>query len=291
MPTHVPALAFAAVLLGALLHAAWNVGVRGRGGDRRLDTARLVLGSALVALALLPWMRQPAGPAWPHLVLSALLHVAYFGLLAAAYSHARVAVGYPLMRGVAPVLVLLAAVALFDEALRPLRVLAVAAVALGVLCLGARLRPGEGRGAMFALANAVVIAAYTVNDAAGARLSGSPMAYALWSFALTAVPTLTWLLRRPGAGALLRAGAHESASRAGALRALALGVAGGACSTVSYALALWAMTRAPVGQVAALRETSMLFGVLLAWRLFGERPSRRGLLGVLLIAAGAAALG
>lgn len=290
MPDHVPAPAFAAVLLGALLHAVWNVGVRGQGGDRRLDTARLVLGSAVVAGLLLPWMRQPDAAAWPHLGLSALLHVAYFSLLAAAYARARVAVSYPLMRGVAPVLVLLAAIAVFGEALRALQALAVAAVALGVLLLGARLLPGEGAGALCALANALVIAAYTVNDARGARLSHAPMAYALWSFALTAPPTLLWLLRGQGAPALLRGHAREPIELPRALRGLARGLGGGLCSVASYALALWAMTRAPVGQVAALRETSMLFGVLLAWLALGERPPRRALVAVVCIAAGAAAL-
>ena len=290
VPDRVPALAFAAVVLGALLHACWNVSVRGGGGDRRLDTARLVFGSALCAVALLPWMRQPAPPAWPHLALSGALHVAYFGLLAAAYARARVAVSYPLMRGVAPVVVLLAAIGCFGEALHPAQAAAVATVACGVLLLRARLLPGEGRAVACALANSAVIAAYTLNDAKGARLSHAPMAYALWSFALTALPTMAWLLRDSGPRALLRP-RPEAAPQAGqALRLLLRGAGGGASSVASYALALWAMTRAPVGQVAALRETSMLFGVLLAWGLLGERPGRRALLAVLLIAAGAAAL-
>ncbi len=290
VPDHVPALAFAAVVLGALLHACWNVSVRGGGGDRRLDTARLVFGSALCALALLPWMRQPALPAWPHLALSGGLHVAYFALLAAAYARARVAVSYPLMRGVAPVVVVLAAIAWFGEALRPAQAAAVAAVAGGVLLLRARLLPGESRAVAYALANSAVIAAYTLNDAQGARLSHAPMAYALWSFALTALPTMAWLLRDSGPRALLRSRPDSAPHARQALRLLLRGVGGGASSVASYALALWAMTRAPVGQVAALRETSMLFGVLLAWALLGERPGRRALLAVLLIAAGAAAL-
>ena len=290
MPTHVPALAFAAVLLGALLHAGWNVAVRGHGGDRRLDTARLVLGSAVVAAALLPWMRQPAAPAWPHLALSALLHVGYFTLLAAAYARARVAVSYPLMRGVAPVVVVLAALWVFGEPLHAMQAAGVSAVALGVLLLRARLLPGEHGAVALALANSAVIAAYTLNDAAGARLSGAPMAYAMWSFALTALPTSCWLLRGSGPRALLRSLPGQAGDAATALRLLGRGLGSGASSVASYALALWAMTRAPVGQVAALRETAMLFGVLLAWAVLGERPAPRALVAVALIAAGAAAL-
>ena len=107
MQADFPTLAYLAVIGGALLHASWNVAIRS-GTDRRMETARLVAGGSVVALTVLPFMRQPALAAWPHLAITAILHVAYFGLLAAAYARARVAVSYPLMRGVAPLLVLVA---------------------------------------------------------------------------------------------------------------------------------------------------------------------------------------
>ncbi|MFZ5578163.1 EamA family transporter [Thiomonas bhubaneswarensis] len=289
MSSHIPPLAYFAVLAGALLHAGWNVAIRA-GADRRMETARLVVGGSLAALLVLPFLRQPAAAAWPHLLLTALLHVAYFGLLAAAYARARVAVSYPLMRGVAPVLVLVASIWLFSEPLRPLAVGGVAAVVLGVLLLRARLLPGEGGALRYALANAVVIAAYTLNDAAGARLSGAPMSYALWTFPLTALPTVWWLMRGRRLGTLLLPTPGQPASLRQSVRLLLRGMGGGASSLVSYALALWAMTVAPVGPVAALRETAMLFGLLLAWLFLGERPTRRGLLAVVCIALGAALL-
>lgn len=289
MHPEIPFLAYVAVLVGALLHASWNVAIRS-GADRRMDTARLVVGGSAAALLVLPFLRQPAPAAWPHLLLTAILHVAYFGLLAAAYARARVAVSYPLMRGVAPLLVLVAAIGLFGEPLHPLAVVGVGAVGVGVLLLRARLLPGEEEALGYALANAVVIAAYTLNDAAGARLSGAPMAYALWTYPLTALPTVGWLLRGRGLGALLQPAPGQSVTRGRSAVLLLRGMAGGASSLVSYALALWAMTVAPVGQVAALRETAMLFAVLLAWMFLGEHPSRRGIAAVVCIAAGAALL-
>jgi drug/metabolite transporter (DMT)-like permease len=130
---------------------------------------------------------------------------------------------------------------------------------------------------LFALGNAVVIAVYTINDALGARASGSPFAYTLWMFLLTALPGIAWLLRDrrlrlPRPGETLR------------------GLGGGGCTTGAYALTLWAMTHAPVAPVAALRETSMLFGIVLARLALGERPGWRGWAGTGLIAAGAAIL-
>ena len=284
MQTTIPLLAYVAVLLGAMLHASWNVAVR-RGQDRAFETALVVAGGAVVALLVLPFLRQPVAAAWPHLLLSALLHVAYFGLLAAAYARAGVAVTYPLMRGVAPLLVLLAAVWLFAEPLTPTAVLGVAAICAGVLLMRSRLRPGEGAATSFALANAVVIAAYTLNDAEGARLSGAPVAYALWIFPLTALPTLAWLLRA-------RAGAPSASDFFSHLHAAEVlrGLGGGASSLASYALALWAMTVAPVAPVAALRETAMLFGVVLARLVLHERAPARTWMAVLLMVAGAAAL-
>ncbi len=129
----------------------------------------------------------------------------------------------------------------------------------------------------FALANAVVIAAYTLNDAVGVRISQAPLAYALWLFPLSAAPTLLWLHR---ATPLRWPSAYE----------MARGLGGAGASIGAYALVLWAMTRAPVAPVAALRETGILFGVVLARTFLGERPGRRGWSGAVAIAAGAAIL-
>jgi drug/metabolite transporter (DMT)-like permease len=128
-----------------------------------------------------------------------------------------------------------------------------------------------------ALANAVVIAAYSLHDAVGAWLSAAPLTYTLWLFPLTAVPTLLWLHRR-------------AAQRWRTLREARRGLGGAGCAIGSYGLVLLAMTRAPVAPVAALRETSILFGVLLARLMLGERPGRWGWGGALAIAAGAAIL-
>jgi drug/metabolite transporter (DMT)-like permease len=294
MQADFPTLAYMAVIGGALLHASWNVAIRS-GTDRRMETARLVAGGSVVALTVLPFMRQPALAAWPHLAITAILHVAYFGLLAAAYARARVAVSYPLMRGVAPLLVLVAAVWLFQEPLTLPAVAGVGLVGLGVLLMRVRLLPGESSAVGYALLNAAVIAAYTLNDAAGARASGAPMAYALWTFPLTALPTLAWLLRRRGLDALLALDGPPPRGGAAprwraSLRPVLRGLGGGASSLGSYALALWAMTVAPVAQVAALRETAMLFGVLLAWIFLHERPHPHGWIALGLIAAGAVML-
>ena len=266
-----------AVLFAALLHAGWNIVVRA-GVDRRRETALVVAGAAVLACAALPFLALPPLATWRYLLTSAGLNAVYFVLIAEAYARGGVTLAYPLMRGVAPMLAALAAWGLIGEALPLAAWIGIATIGLGVGAL-ARPRgvPGEQAVVRLALANAVVIAAYTLNDAVGARLSGAPLAYTLWLFPLTAVPTLLWLHR-------------HAAPRRPTWREALRGLGGAGCAIGSYAIALWAMTRAPVAPVAALRETAILFGVLLARLVLGERPSRWGWGGALAIAAGAAIL-
>lgn len=267
------------VLLGAALHATWNALVKS-GADKLLDTALVVAGSAALAAMVLPFLPMPAPASWPMLLASGVIHLFYFALVAAAYRAGDMSLAYPLMRGTPPLLVAGLAALLLGETLQPMGWLGVALVCCGVLAMAVRRVARAHRATVgLALANAAVIATYTLVDGIGARLSGAPVAYTLWVFLLTAVfflPFVAW--RRPGGLA-----AH--------LRARwRIGLGAGACTLGSYALALWAMTQAPIAAVAALRETSILFGIALAALLLRERPTPARLAGAGLIAAGAAAL-
>ena len=240
--------------------------------------ALVVAGAAVIAVAALPFLSQPSRAAWPFLAVSAALHVVYFALIAEAYERGDVSVAYPLMRGTAPMLTAVLAWAVLGERLPPVGWLGIAIICGGVALMAHRTNAGGENGAIrVALANAVVIAAYTLNDATGARASDAAVAYTLWILPLTAVPALLWLRR----GQL---------PRWPTLAEMGRGVGGGACTLSAYALALWAMTVAPVAPVAALRETSMLFGIALARLFLRERLGRRGWGAATAIAIGAAIL-
>lgn len=269
---------FAVVLFGAALHAVWNVAVRGA-SDRRREMAMVVSGAGVIAAALLLVFPAVNLAAAPYIVASGLIHVVYFGLVAEAYAYGAVALAYPIMRGTAPALSAVVAALLFGEALPVLGWAGVATVCGGVLLLARRGRAGtadEAKALRFALVNALVIAAYTVVDAAGVRASGSPVAYTAWSFIAPLPLLLPWLLR----------GRAHRPARAELFR----GLGGGACTVGAYGAALWAMTQAPVAPVAALRETSTLFGLLLARVALGEKPGAIGWMAAGAIAAGAALL-
>jgi len=274
---------FAVVLLAAFLHAAWNAVVKG-GGDKMLSTVMVAMAAGLLAAVALPALPQPAPVSWPFIAASVGVHVVYFALVARIYHVADMSQTYPLMRGSAPLLVAVASVAWLGEHLSALAWCGIAVISAGILAIAvlpaARARTGASReGIWLALLNAVVIAGYTLIDGTGVRRSGAPVAYAFWIFVLTALPLAAWALM------------SRRAALAGYVRCnWVFALVGGGGTLASYGLSLWAMTRAPVAPVAALRETSILFGALISGLLLKERvgPARLG--AACLIAAGVATL-
>jgi drug/metabolite transporter (DMT)-like permease len=261
-----------AVLGAALLHASWNALLKGS-ADKQLDTVAFSIGSALLGLAIAPWLPAPARESWPWLAASAAVHILYFAFLANAYHWGELSYAYPIMRGGGPVIVAVVGALAFGEVLPLLPTLGVALVCAGIIAFAAgRAHP---RATAFALGNAVVIAAYTLIDAKGARASGSPVAYALWFFVANGVALYAWAGARRGAALPL----HLVGNRWRIL-------AGAALTTASYGVALWAMTRAPVALVAVLRETAVIFGAFIAHFVLREKLTRRRL-----IATGAVMLG
>lgn len=264
------------VLFAAMLHATWNALVKA-GPDKRLSATLVTAGAAAIALPLLSLAGMPAPASWPWLAASACLQVAYYLLLAQAYRLGDISKTYPLMRGTAPLVVALASAPLLGETLSAAQYGAVGLIVAGILAM--TVRDAASRQATgFALANAGIIAAYTMVDGIGVRASGSAAAYTLWLFVLTA------------AGMLASALPRRDALAAYARRHWRTGLAGGAGTMASYGLALWAMTRAPVAVVAAVREMSIVFAMLIAVCFLRERVGARRLAAAALITCGAAAM-
>lgn len=268
------------VLLSALLHAGWNALVRAS-ADKFASTLAVVLGAGLLALPLLPWLPLPAAPSWPYLLASALIHVVYFSLVAGAYRQADLSLAYPVMRGTAPLLAALAAALLLGESPGAGGWLGIVLICGGVLTLAGQARRGGRHGAALrlALANAGVIASYTLVDGQGVRLAGHAFSYTGWVFLLTAVLLLAVALARRGRAVLAPTRATGRVA-----------VLGGAGTLLAYALVLWAMGRAPIASVAALRETSIVFAALIGALLLHERIGRARLLAIALVCAGAGAI-
>ncbi len=245
-----------AVLGAALLHASWNAIIKS-GRDPVLDTALVALGGTVLALPLLLLFAPPEPASWPYIAASVSIHIGYYATLAGAYRTGDLSHGYPIMRGTAPLLVAAAGWLCFGEALSPAAWAGVLLICGGVLSLGFAGSGASGRTTAWALANAAIIAAYTLVDGTGVRASGGAERYIVWLFFFMGLPfaLIVLALKR---GAFLRHAAQHWAR----------GLAGAVLSGLSYGIALWAMTRAPVATIAALRETSVIFAALIgAWIL------------------------
>jgi drug/metabolite transporter (DMT)-like permease len=269
------------VLLAALMHAAWNA-IAKAGTVTLLDIATMAVAAAALCAVVLPFLPFPERASWPWLAASVLLHFLYFVALVGAYQWGDLSHAYPLMRGLAPLLVALFGIVLFDDQLTAAMWAGVVLISGGVLLpfwlrLAAFRVPAKGT--LFALSNALIIAAYTLVDGMGTRLSDNPVSYCLWLFLFDAFPITALALARHGDGVW------------GYMRQRwQLGVLGGALTLGSYGIVLWAMTRAPIAAVAALRETSVIFAALIGCMVLREGFGAPRIAGAALIAGGIVAL-
>ncbi|HUK04858.1 MAG TPA: DMT family transporter [Burkholderiales bacterium] len=270
-----------AVLGAALLHASWNAIIKA-GREPQLDTALVALSGTLVALPLALTVEPPAPASWPYIAATVTVHIGYYVALAAAYRLGDLSHAYPIMRGVAPLIVAVASALWIGETLSAKTWAGVLFICGGVLSLAFAGRRGarDARATtLWALGCAAIIAVYTLIDATGVRVSGGANRYVIWLFVFLGLPFGLYVLatRR---GALLR---H---ARTHWWR----GVVGAVFSGLSYGIALWAMTRAPVAIVAALRETSVIFAALMGAWLLKEGQLRQRLVGAAAVLAGLIAL-
>jgi len=272
------AFVFAAVLFAAACHAGWNASIK-RGLDPLASTVAISLGAALVSLLALPVVGLPAQEAWPWVVASIAIHLFYFAALIEGYRTGDMGQVYPIARGAAPLMTATVTTWFVGERLGLVGWLGIVLLAAGVLLLSLRggrdLAKLNSRAVGFALFTAVTVCAYSVVDGIGARLAGSANAYSAALFAGIGPVMALYALARGGISAL-----------GDAKRLWLTGLAGGALQLGSYGIAIWAMTLAPIAIVAALRETSVLFGALIAVIVLKE-PMRAGrIVAALLIVCG-----
>ena len=260
------------VLLAALLHALWNALVK-TSGDRAITLGLVATGHCLPAFALLPFVPIPAAEAFPFIIASTVIHWAYYYGLNIAYRFGDLSLIYPIARGTAPVMVALSAMIWADEALFLWAWIGIVTVSAGIMVLAA-IRHADKRGIGAALATSAIIAAYSVVDGIGIRVSGTPIGYVVWLFAAEIFVAVFVIATR------------FNRARNISQRALVLGLSGGLISGLAYGLALFAKTLAPIGIVSAVRETSVIFAALIGVYWLGEGPARRRLVAASVVAIG-----
>ena len=259
---------FLAVLFAALCHAGWNALVK-VGLDPLSTTTLIAIGSAVVAIPFLPLVGFPAVAAWPWLVASAFIHLLYFAALIESYRTGDLGQVYPIARGSAPLMTAAATTFILGEKLSLTGWTGIVVLVAGVFLLSARggrdLVRFDRRAVGYALLTALTICTYSVVDGIGARLAGDPNAYSLWLFVGNALTLVPYALYRDGRAVIPVMRIYWRR-----------GLLGGALQTLSYGTVLWAMTLAPIAIVATLRETSVLFGAVIAVVILKEplRPVR-----------------
>ncbi|WP_298188321.1 EamA family transporter [uncultured Pseudomonas sp.] len=265
-------LATLLVLISAFMHASWNAVVKS--SSDRLSSMAMVDGVAfVVALALLPFVDLPSLEVWVVIGLSTLVNLFYRYFLIRAYSFGDFGQVYPLVRGLPPLLVVVFAAVWLGESLPDLGIVGVVVLSLGVLSL---LHVTQNwQAPRNALAAGVCVALYTVIDAHGVRSSESVLQYLVYFTLLLSIPIPLFAAWRRGPALGRHVRQHWRMS-----------VFGGLTYSAAYALVLWAMTLENVAKIAALRESSVIIGAVIATLLFKEPFGHRRLIAAVTVTLG-----
>ena len=264
------------VLAAAFFHALWNTILKSQ-PDQTVGLFVQLATVSVIGFVGALWYGAPPREVWEYLALGVIIHFAYHCCLIATYRRSDISITYPILRGAAPPFVALGAFVFLDETLPSIAICGILIVSAGII-LSARTPQKDRRAILYALATAVCIASYSLIDAQGARLSDSPVQYLAWLMLFDSVLFMPLVLLRR----------QRRKFTTLAARYWLLGVIGGVFSIVAYGLALYAYTRAPIGMVATLRETSVIFGALLGIMFLGEEKSARRVLYAIIIVIGAA---
>jgi drug/metabolite transporter (DMT)-like permease len=273
-PTTLPLTVTCAVLVAAVTHAVWNAIAHGI-KDQTLAFALIGVGGIVVSIPLVIVAALPRAASWPYLLASVAIHVFYNLLLMQCYRLGEFGQVYPLARGTSPLVVTILAAVFVHEHLAWPQIAGVLVVSAGLATLVLAGRRPSRAAFLAAVGTGLTIAAYTTVDGVGVRASGSPLGYIGWLMILESlcVPMFAVVRRRE---VLLKQ----------PKRILLAGLAAGALSVLAYGLVLWAQTRGALAPIAALRETSVIFGAIIATLIFREPFGRTRILATILVAAG-----
>ncbi len=272
---------FAMVVTAALLHAMWNALVKVN-ADRLVMVAIMMVGQTVVAILALPFVEYPPLASWSFICASTALHTAYFMFLIMAYRYGDLSHVYPIARGSSPLIVAVVSVVLVGEILSRQATISIVLIALGIMSLTlTRGASGfrEPKAIFFALTTGVFIAGYTVADGLGARVADSAHSYIFWLNVFNGIPIIAIAL-------YLRRGQIFVQAQA----SWKIGVFSGIVSLIAYWIVLWAMTLAPMAMVSAVRETSMVFAVLIGVFCLKERLNLARLASTMIALIGAVML-
>lgn len=247
-------LVFVVVIGAAMLHAAWNALVKG-GSDKMMSMGAVILGHMPFALIALLFVPMPDVASMPYLVAGILLHAGYQLFLLKSYEVGDFTQVYPLARGSAPLIVALLSVTILGVQLAQVQLLAIIIIGGGITSL-ALVRQADGqrnrKAALLALTTGLFIASYSLIDGLGARMSGTALGFFSWLAIGNGIIMAAYIaLRSPTTLTII------------VTRGRPILLFGGGASFIAYSIVIWAFTQAPIALVTALRETSIVFALLI----------------------------
>lgn len=264
-----------AVLLAALFHASWNSLIKG-GKDTLLDSMLISSIWIIICILAIPFLPLPDVSSWPYIAISVIIHVSYFFLLATCYHTGELSRVYPIIRGLPPLIVSIVGFLILKENMSHAGWIGVATISAGILTLEINNKTPSYHVLLLSVITAILIATYTIIDGLGARLSGNSTSFLAWQALFQSVIfTVIVSIIRSKKQCINHAKQYWKR-----------GTIGGILSLSAYAIVLWAMTKAPIAYVSALRETSVLFASIIAILFLSEPFKINRIISAILIIAG-----
>ena len=253
---------FLAIILAAFLHAVWNAMVKNE-DNKYLAVTALVLGHVPVSVLIILLTPIPSVESIPFIILSALLHIGYEWYLLSAYRFGDLTKVYPIARGTAPILITIVSLIFLGVALSNFEILGIIIISLGILSLSLQGAKGiKNRSAViYALVTGFFIMGYSITDGYGARVSNSFLSYMGWSFILNAT-IFPIILKINNKSEIITKTFKEGKK---------IFFIGGTLSYIVYGIVIWGFTQAPIALITALRETSIIFALLIGTFFLKEK--------------------
>ncbi len=253
---------FIAVIFAALLHSIWNAMVKNY-EDKAISVSAIVLGHIPVAILAILFLPLPVLESVPYIILSAFIHQGYQYYLISAYKNEDLTRVYPIARGTAPIIVTLISILFLGLLISKIQILSIFLICFGVVILGffSKNSLKNNKAIIYSLVTGFFIGLYSLVDGYGARISLSPLSFIGWSFTLNAI-IFPFVLRFMNYSAVYSRVIRE---------AKLIFWIGGSISYIVYGIVVWAFTKAPIPLVGALRETSIVFAILIGSLFLKEK--------------------
>ena len=253
---------FLAIILAAFLHAVWNAMVKNE-DNKYLAVTAIVLGHVPISVLIILLTPIPSVESIPFIILSALLHIGYEWYLLSAYRFGDLTKVYPIARGTAPILITIVSLIFLGVALSNFEIFGIIIISLGILSLSLQGAEGiKNRSAViYALVTGFFIMGYSITDGYGARVSNSFLSYMGWSFILNAT-IFPIILKINNKSEIITKTFKEGKK---------IFFIGGTLSYIVYGIVIWGFTQAPIALITALRETSIIFALLIGTFFLKEK--------------------